>query len=146
MGKLSRRAFLGAPLAAAETLRQSIPAFAAPQCVTGSYPGFLPNRLSVDCASRQNFRLFRQSQISRSDRCGEHDVCARQVRELSGRKSLPFPWLKPKGRSLPARRRIAQPHQRDTLDAARPIPDATLPADEYFCRLTLRRLGTHSSA
>src|SRR5262245_24020990 len=33
---------------------------AATQCVTGPLPGFLPNSLTVDCASKRNFRTFRQ--------------------------------------------------------------------------------------
>ena len=32
----------------------------AQQCVTAGMP-FLPNMLTVDCASRQNFKVFRQN-------------------------------------------------------------------------------------
>ena len=60
MGDFSRRAFLGTSLVAIETLRQPLSALAA-QCVTGGLPSFLPNRLTVDCASRVNFRTFRQN-------------------------------------------------------------------------------------
>src|SRR6202012_1120148 len=58
----TRRAFVGASIVTAATLPQSIAALAAPaKCVAGPLPAFLPNRLTVDCASRMNFRLFRKN-------------------------------------------------------------------------------------
>ena len=62
--RLSRRAFVGGSLVALGTLHPSVSAIAAPQCVTGSLPGFLPKRLTVDCASRMNFLLFRKYRTS----------------------------------------------------------------------------------
>ena len=140
MSDLSRRAFLGASLVAVETLRQSGSAVAA-QCVTGSYPGFLPNRLSVDCASRSNFRLFRQN----SDYLGLTGIVSMtSVRGRLGSYSAGnlflFPWLKAKGRALgqgkvwPA----AVPVSATQYRPASPVPVETLPLDEYFCRIVLQ--------
>jgi hypothetical protein len=140
MDKLSRRAFLGASLVAAETLRQSIPAFAAPQCVTGAFPGFLPNRLSVDCASRQNFRLFRQNAkyLGLTGVVSMTFVRGKFGSYQAGNLFL-FPWLKPKGQELAGQAwNCAAPTSATLSMQARPIPDATLPTDEYFCRLTLQ--------
>jgi hypothetical protein len=141
MSDLSRRAFLGVSLIAAETLRQSGAAIAAPQCVTGSYPSFLPNRLSVDCASRLNFRLFRQN----TDYLGLTGIVSMtSVRGRLGSYSAGnlflFPWLKAKGRALgqgkvwPA----AVPISATQYLQASPVPVETLPIDEYFCRIALR--------
>src|SRR5882762_3107200 len=101
MDDFSRRAFLGASLVAVETLRQSISAIAAPQCVTGSLPAFLPNRLSVDCASRLNFRLFRQNTayLGLAGAVSMTFVRGKRGSYAAGNLFL-FPWLKPKGRAL----------------------------------------------
>src|SRR6188474_2671491 len=105
MKMLSRRAFVATSLAAVETLRHPFLAAAAPQCVTGSLPPFLPNRLTVDCASRQNFRAFRQN----SAYLGLTGVVSMTfVRGKYGSYSAGnlflFPWLKPKGKALGATR------------------------------------------
>jgi hypothetical protein len=140
MENFSRRAFLGASLVAVETLRQSFPAFAAPQCVTAPYPGFLPNRLTIDCASRLNFRLFRQN----SAYLGLTGVVSMtfvrgKFGDYPAGNLFLFPWLKPKGQALANRApSCALPTSATLSTPARPIPDATLPADEYFCRLTLQ--------
>ena len=60
MREIDRRAFVGMSLAGASALCIS-PALAATQCVTGPLPGFLPNSLTVDCASKRNFQSFRQN-------------------------------------------------------------------------------------
>jgi hypothetical protein len=69
----------------------------APQCVSGGLP-FLPNRLTVSCASQRNFRAFRQN----SDYLGLAGVVSMTF--VRGRQGsfeagslLLFPWLKPKG-------------------------------------------------
>src|SRR3954451_8982731 len=96
MNMLKRRAVL-ATGAAALLHGPSIPA----QCVTGSYPAFLPNALTVDCASRLNYQLFRKntgylglagavSMTATRGKYGSYDA---------GNLFL-FPWLKPKGVAL----------------------------------------------
>ena len=101
MDHFSRRAFIGSSLAVAATLRETVSAIAAPQCVTGALPGFLPNRLSVDCASGMNFRLFRKNPES----LGLAGVVSMTfVRGAQGSYSAGnlflFPWLKPKGQGV----------------------------------------------
>ena len=138
-GDLSRRAFLGTSLIAVETLRHPAAAFAA-QCVTAPLPAFLPNRLTVDCASRLNFRLFRQN----SAYLGLTGVVSMTfVRGNRGSYSAGnlflFPWLKPKGRALGQRAwpAVVATSATQYLPAP-PVPTDTLPLDEYFCRITLQ--------
>lgn len=141
MENFSRRAFLGASLVALATLRQPVAALAAAQCVTGSLPGFLPKRLTVDCASRLNFRLFRQN----SAYLGLAGVVSMTfVRGKLG--SYPagnlflFPWLKPKGRALGASKAWSSVAPASATQSVpfSPIPSASLPQDEYFCRIVLQ--------
>jgi len=139
MDNFSRRAFLGVSLGAAASMHQTTPVLAAPQCVTGSLPGFLPTRLSVDCASRMNFRLFRKN----PDYLGLAGVVSMTyVRGGQGSYDAGnlflFPWLKPKG----AARSIAWPSfapvdARQYVQAS-PIPNENLPVDEYFLRIVLQ--------
>lgn len=141
MDNFSRRAFLGASLIAVETLRQSVSAIAAPQCVTGSLPGFLPNRLSVDCASRQNFRIFRQdaAYLGLAGVVSMSFVRGKFGSYQAGNLFL-FPWLKPKGQALgPGRSWNAVfPISPTLVRQASPIPGQTLPVDEYFCRMVVQ--------
>src|SRR5689334_12588305 len=61
MTVFDRRAFLRMTAAGGITALQA-PAIAWAQtanCVTGGLPAFLPTRLSVDCASKRNFQVFR---------------------------------------------------------------------------------------
>src|SRR4051794_35687511 len=60
MTSLDRRAFLAS--AGALSLA-SFPGLAAAQtaCVTSGFPAFLPNRLTVDCATRRNFAIYRKN-------------------------------------------------------------------------------------
>src|SRR4051812_18651505 len=60
MTYLDRRAFLAGASALSFA---SVPKIAAAQnaCVTGSLPPFLPNRLTVDCATRRNFLIYRRN-------------------------------------------------------------------------------------
>jgi hypothetical protein len=139
MGDFSRRAFLGASLVAVETLRQSVPAAAAVQCVTGLYPNFLPKRLTVDCASRLNFRLFRQN----ADYLGLTGVVS--MTAVRGRLGVYtagnlflFPWLKAKARGQGNSWPVVVPTSAKLYVQASPIPDVTLPLDEYFCRIALQ--------
>jgi hypothetical protein len=141
MENFSRRAFLGASLVAVETLRQSVSAAAATQCVTGSLPGFLPNRLTVDCASRLNFRLFRKNSASVGLAGAVSMTFVRGKRGSYGAGNLfLFPWLKPEGRALGQNTMwpSVAPTNATQYFQASPIPDATLPVDEYFCRIVVQ--------
>ncbi len=139
MANFSRRAFLGVSLGGAAAVHQTTPALAAAQCVTGSLPRFLPTRLSVDCASRMNFRLFRKNPayLGLAGVVSMTFVRGGQGSYNAGNLFL-FPWLKPKG----AARGIAWPSV-VPVDAtqyvqAGPIPNENLPVDEYFCRIVLQ--------
>ena len=62
MSLYDRRAFLGMTIGTAAMLRDPLSAMAqTPACVPGGMAQFLPQRLNVDCASRQNFQLFRKN-------------------------------------------------------------------------------------
>src|SRR5262249_35267743 len=109
----------------------------AAQCVSGALPSFLPNSLTVDCASGRNFRTFRQY----SDYLGLAGVVSMTtVRgKYGGYRAgtlFLFPWLRPKGegRALPA----VLPTNATAFVNASTIPDGKLPVDEYFCRYTLQ--------
>lgn len=141
MSDLSRRAFLGASLIAVETLRHPFTALAAPQCVTAGLPGFLPNRLTVDCATRANFRLFRQypKYLGLTGVVSMTFVRGRYASYPAGSLFL-FPWLKPKGVALGTSRNwnSVVPTSATGSTPANPIPGVTLPVDEYFCRIVLQ--------
>jgi hypothetical protein len=139
MDDFSRRAFLGASLGAVETLRQSVSAVAAPQCVIGSLPGFLPSRLTVDCASRMNFRLFRKNPayLGLAGVVSMTFVRGNQGSYNAGNLFL-FPWLKPKGRTQNTVWPSVAPTDAMQYVQASPIPNETLPVDEYFCRIVLQ--------
>jgi hypothetical protein len=139
MSGLGRRAFLGVAAGAMSMLRYPLSAAAqTPACVPGGMAQFLPVRLNVDCASRRNFQLFRKNTanvglagvVSMSfvrGRYGNYDAGSMIV----------FPWLKPKGRNdaeLPA----VMPVNGTQFVSAAPIPDATLPVDDYFCIFRLQ--------
>ena len=140
MGDLSRRAFLGTSLIAVETLRHPGAALAA-QCVTAPLPSFLPTRLSVDCASRLNFRTFRQNPtyLGLTAVVSMSFVRGRYGAYPAGNLFL-FPWLKPKGVALGAGKawNCAMPTSQTVSASASPIPSATLPVDEYFCRMVVQ--------
>lgn len=140
MAELDRRTFVGLSVGGLSTI--ALPpalhaATTAAQCVTGSLPSFLPSMLSVDCASKRNFQLFRRSQ----DTLGLTGVVSMtfvkggQGSYQAGNLFL-YPWVKPKGqgRNLSA----AKPLNATQWVNAGPVPDATLPIDEYFVRFVLQ--------
>jgi hypothetical protein len=141
MHNISRRALLGGSLAAAATLRQPTMALAATQCVTGPLPSFQPTRLTVDCASRRNFQLFRQNTayLGLAGAVSMTFVRGKIGSYTAGNLFL-FPWLKPKGRALGASKvwSSVAPVDATRSISAGPIPGATLPQDEYFCRIVLQ--------
>jgi len=136
MTEHSRRTFVGASLAGLCATAMPSNLHAAAQCVTGPLPGFRPTWLSVDCASKRNFQTFRRN----SDAVGLAGVVSMSfVRGSLGTypagNLFLFPWLKPKGqgKGLPA----ATPVNATQFVNSTPIPDATLPLDEYFLRFVL---------
>ena len=139
MDNFTRRAFLGVSLGAAAVVRQTASAIAAPQCVTGSLPGFLPNRLSVDCASRMNFRLFRKNPayLGLAGVVSMTYVRGSQGSYDAGNLFL-FPWLKPKGAAQGIIWPSVAPVDATQYMQASPIPNENLPVDEYFCRIVLQ--------
>jgi hypothetical protein len=139
MSGLGRRAFLGISAGAVSMLRHPLSAAAqTPACVPGGMAQFLPVRLNVDCASRKNFQLFRKN----TGELGLAGVVSMSfVRGKLGNYNagsmMVFPWLKPKGQSraaLPAE----VPVNGVQFTPSTPIPDATLPLDEYFCNYRLQ--------
>ena len=140
MSEFDRRTFVGLAVGGLSTI--ALPptlhaATAAAQCVTGPLPSFLPSMLSVDCASKRNFQLFRRS----SDLLGLTGVVSMTfVKGSQG--SYPagnlflFPWLKPKGQGKNVS--AAKPLNATQWVNSAPVPDATLPIDEYFVRFVLQ--------
>lgn len=143
MSSFGRRAFLGMSVGAVSMLRHPLSATAqTPACAPGGMAPFLPVRLNVDCASRKNFQLFRKntgdlglagvvSMTFVRGKFGSYDAGSMMV----------FPWLKPQGKSgaaVPA----AVPISSVQLMSSGPIPDATLPLDEYFCNYRLQAPST----
>ena len=135
----TRRAFIGASLVAVGTLRHSVSAIAAPQCVTGSLPGFLPNRLTVDCASRMNFRLFRQNptDLGLAGLVSMTFVQGGQGSYSAGNLFL-FPWLKTKGRARKIVWPSVAPADATQFFQASPMPNNFLPVGDYFCQAVLK--------
>src|ERR1700730_9995135 len=139
MSGFDRRAFLGMSVGAVSLLRHPLSAAAqTPACVPGGMAQFLPARLNVDCGSRRNFQLFRKN----TDDTGLAGVVSMSfVRGKFGSydagSMMVFPWLKPKSRNgagLPA----VVPSNGTQFMPSGPIPDATLPLDEYFCYFWLQ--------
>ena len=137
MAGFDRRVFFGMSVGAVSMLRHPLSAAAqTPACVPGGMAQFLPVRLNVDCASRRNFQLFRKN----TDDLGLTGVVSMTfVRGKYGSydagSMMVFPWLKPKGQS---RGPALLPVNRTQFMASDPIPDATLPLDEYVCNHRLQ--------
>src|SRR4051794_34685793 len=137
MSGFDRRAFLGLSVGMVSMLRHPLSAAAqTPSCVPGGMAQFLPTRLSVDCASRRNFQLFRKypndlgltgvvTMTFTRGKYGNYDAGSMIV----------FPWSKPKGVS---RTGAVLPTSKALFMSAVPIPDGTLPLDQYFCYFRLQ--------
>jgi hypothetical protein len=125
--------------AAVAATGQPISALAAAECVTGPYPGFLPNYLTVDCASKRNFQLFRQNPdyLGLAGVVSMTAVLGKFGTYQAGNLFL-FPWLKPKGRLSGKAWAAVLPVNATQSMQAGPIPGSTLPQDEYFCQYILQ--------
>jgi hypothetical protein len=135
----SRRAFIGASVVALGSLRHTVSAIAAPQCVTGSLPGFLPSRLTVDCASRMNFRLFRQNptELGLAGLVSMTYVRGNPGSYSAGNLFL-FPWLKAKGRARKIVWPSVAPADATQFFQASPMPNNYMPVGDYFCHVVLK--------
>jgi hypothetical protein len=139
MTVFDRRAFLGMSVGAMSMLQRPPSAAAqTPACVPGGMAQFLPVRLNVDCASRRNFQLFRKN----PDDVGLAGVVSMTfVRGRYGSYNagsmIVFPWLKPKGQNRAALPAVV-PIDSVRFMSSGPIPDATLPLDEYLCNYRLQ--------
>lgn len=138
MSSVGRRTFLGLSVGAVSLMRHPLAAIAqTPACVPGGMAQFLPARLNVDCASKRNFQLFRQN----SGAVGLAGIVSMSfVRGAYGSYNagslMVFPWLKPKatGRALAA----VLPVNATQFMPSSPIPDGTLPVDDFLCHYRLR--------
>ena len=139
MRGLDRRAFLGMSVGAVSMLRHPLSAAAqTPACVPGGMAQFLPVRLNIDCASRRNFQLFRKN----TDDVGLAGVVSMsfvrgKIGSYDAGSMMVFPWLKPKGKNLEALPAVV-PINSSQFMSSGPIPDATLPLDEYVCNFRLQ--------
>lgn len=137
MLEYNRRSVVGMSIGGLAALSIPPSVAAAAQCVTGGLPSFLPNSLTVDCASKRNFRAFRQY----SDYLGLAGVVSmtfvrgKYGSYQAGNLSV-FPWIKPKGQGKTFAASL--PTDATAFLNASPIPNATLPLDEYFCRYLLQ--------
>ena len=141
MRSYNRRAFLAS--AGALSLASAFPQVASAQtaCVTNGLPPFLPNRLTVDCATRRNFLNYRKNAtyqglagvVSMTYVNGKYG-------EYPAGNLFLFPWLNKKGQALGAAKdwQTVMPTSMTKLMTTKPIPNWRLPLDEYFCRYVLQ--------
>jgi hypothetical protein len=144
MNDLSRRTVLGMSVGALSVLHRT--AAAAPAqtvCISSYLPPFLPVRLTVDCASRRNFQLFRKNTayLGLVGTVNMSSARGQQGSYEAGSLFL-FPWLKPKGQGLASRWPAFVPIDTTKVLSAAPIPNAALPVDEYFCNFVLKAPAT----
>ena len=138
MTVFDRRAFFGMSVGAVSMLRNPLSAAAqTPACVPGGMAQFLPQRLNVDCGSRRNFDLFRKNtnDVGLAGVVSMSFVRGKYGNYDAGSMML-FPWLKPKGQSRAALPAVVPVSSLKFMSSG-PIPDATLPLDEYFCGFRL---------
>jgi hypothetical protein len=137
----TRRTIVGMSLGGVAVLCAPPALLAATDCVSGALPGFLPNNLTVDCASKRNFSAFRHY----PDYLGLAGVVSMSyVRGKLGTYDAGnlflFPWLKKKGQGKVLS--AACPTGATSYINSNPIPGATLPIDDYFCSFVLQAPGT----
>ena len=155
MKMLSRRAFVGASLAAVETLRHPFLAAAAPQCVTGALPAFLPNRLTRRLRVAAELQdLPPEQHLSGPDGRSQHDLRAWQIRELLRRQSFSVPLAESqkggrwgRARNGAAYCRPAPRHRRRPIRfRARRCRSTSISAASCFSRRTPRSSASWSTS
>lgn len=138
MNNLDRRTFLMS-VGALSVLPAT--AMAQTACVTSGLPGFLPTRLTVDCASRRNFRLYRQNSVymGLTGVVSMTFVRGRFGSYQAGNLFL-FPWLKPKGIALGSTKvwGAVMPVNATQFMSATPVKGNGLPVDEAFCQSVIQ--------
>lgn len=139
MRNMDRRAFLASAgaLSLVSLPRTSV---AAAACVTSGLPGFLPNRLTVDCASRRNFANYRRN-AAYEGLAGvvSMSYVKSKYGEYPAGNLFLFPWLNANGLALGSAKdwQAVMPTSLTKFIAAGPIRGWTLPLDEQFCRWVL---------
>src|SRR5262249_27877792 len=137
--EIHRRSFVGLSMGglSAIAMPSALHAATVAQCVTGPLPAFLPTMLSVDCASKRNFHTFRRDPdaVGLAGCVSMSFAKGSQGAYQAGNLFL-FPWLKPKGKGKNVA--AAMPLNGTQWASATPIPDATLPLDEYFLRYVIQ--------
>ena len=141
MSNITRRTFVELSGAAAAVSALGLPAEVLartppPACNTTGMPSFLPTRLTVDCASKRNFLLFRRypTYMGLAGVVSMSFVHGKIGSYTAGNLTL-FPWLKPPGQALgPKNWGTTFPINATQYVAANPIPGWTMPLDEYYCR------------
>src|SRR4051812_40765501 len=140
MNHLDRRAFLGVSAGAVAALSQPETALAQTACVTGPLAPFMPSRLTVDCASRRNFLIFRRNPtyMGLTGVVSMSYVRGKWGAYTAGNLFL-FPWLKQAGLALGTAKdwQTVLPTSATAFRVAGPIRGWTSPLDEYFCRYLL---------
>ena len=139
MTGLDRRAFLAS---AGALSFSSFPTIAPAQtaCITNGLPAFVPNRLTVDCASRRNFLIYRRNPSYMGlTGCVSMTYVRGKYGEYPAGNLFLFPWLNQNGLALGAAKdwQTVMPTNLTKFVAAGPIRGWTLPLDEYFCRYLL---------
>jgi hypothetical protein len=108
--------------------------------VTSGLPAFVPNRLTVDCATRRNFVIYRKNAayMGLAGVVSMTYVKGKYGEYPAGNLFL-FPWLNDKGQAFGTAKdwQTVVPTSMTRFVAAAPIPNWRLPLDEYFCRLVL---------
>ena len=140
MAGLSRRGFVTKSAAGIAIASLPVSFAKAAQCVSGGLPGFLPNSLTVDCASNRNFRLFRQypNLLGLTGVVSMSFVRGKYGSYPAGELFL-FSWLKPKAQKLTGQTWPAYvPVSGTQVMNSTPIPNTYLPLDEYFCNYVLQ--------
>jgi hypothetical protein len=135
-----RRAFLGLTAGALSVLHNPQTVFGA-TCVTSGLPEFLPARLTVDCASRKNYNIFRANSgyMGLAGAVNMTWVQGKYGRYEAGNLFL-FPWLKDKGRAFGPNKVWGSliPISATQTMAMSPINQWLLPPDEHFCRYCIQ--------
>jgi hypothetical protein len=123
---------------AAAPMLASSSAFAV-QCVTGGLPGFLPNALTVDCASKRNFQSFRKNPdyLGLAGVVSMTTVKGSQGTYPAGNLFL-FPWVTSQGKKTGKTWPAVLPINGTQIANSTAIPGPSFPVDEYFLRYILR--------
>src|SRR4051812_15770687 len=128
MKSLNRRAFLAS--AGAFSLA-SVPQIADAQtCVTSGLPAFLPTRLTVDCATRRNFAVYRRyASYMGLAGCVSMSYVRTKYGEYPAGNLFLFPWLNKSGQALGVGRDwgTVMPLDLTRSTAAAPIPNWRMP-------------------